>query len=51
MYIARIVEVFDEYFFDKFIWDEPSDVKKYLNELKNEYMDYCHFDEREEMWS
>ncbi len=30
MYIARIVEVFDEYFFDKFIWDEPSDVKKYL---------------------
>ena len=27
MYIARIEWIFDEYFFDKFIWDEPSDVK------------------------
>lgn len=30
MYIARIDGVFDEYFFDKFIWDEPSEVKEYL---------------------
>ena len=30
MYIARIDGVFDEYFYDKFIWDEPSEVKKYL---------------------
>lgn len=30
MYIARIEGVFDEYFFEKFIWDEPSEVKKYL---------------------
>ncbi len=30
MYIARIDGVFDEYFFDKFIWNEPSEVKEYL---------------------
>lgn len=30
MYIARIDGVFDEYFFDKFIWNEPSEVKGYL---------------------
>lgn len=30
MYIARIDGVFDEYFYDKFIWDKPSEVKKYL---------------------
>ncbi len=30
MYIARIDGVFDKYFFDKFIWNEPSEVKEYL---------------------
>ena len=50
MYIARIEGVFDEYFFGKFIQDEPSDVRKYLNELRNDYMAYCHFDERKEMY-
>lgn len=30
MYTGRIEGVFDEYFYDKFIWDEPSEVKKYL---------------------
>lgn len=33
MYIARIDGVFDEYFFDKFIWNEPSEVKEYLMSL------------------
>ena len=26
------------------------DVRKYLNELRNDYMAYCHFDERKEMY-
>lgn len=30
MYIARIEEVFDEYFYGKFILEEPSEVKEYL---------------------
>lgn len=30
MYTGRIEGVFDEYFYDKFIWKEPSEVKEYL---------------------
>lgn len=36
MYIARIDGVFDEYFFDKFIWNEPSEVKEYLMSMIND---------------
>ena len=42
MYIARIDGVFDEYFYDKFIWDEPSEVKKYLMSIiKHKLNIYC----------
>ena len=36
MYIARIDGVFDEYFFDKFIWNEPSEIKEYLMSMIND---------------
>lgn len=33
MYIERIEGVFDKYFYDKFVWSAPSEIKEYLTRM------------------